>query len=58
MKSSIKYLFSKCDQIRSFLRIWPNFTKETLTGKLHFLCSDYISNTIFYLPFKGTLMQI
>ena len=40
-----------------FLRIWPNFTKETLTGKLHFLCSDYISNTIFYPPFNFQIFK-
>ena len=32
MKFSIKYFFSKCDQIRS--------TEEILNGKLHFLCSQ------------------
>ena len=33
MKFFIKDFFSKCDQIRSFLK------KEILYGKLHFLCS-------------------
>ena len=32
MKFSIKYFFSKCDQIRTF-------TGKTLKGKLNFLCS-------------------
>ena len=30
MKSSIKDFFSKCDQIRSFLRIWSHLLKESL----------------------------
>ena len=38
MKFSIKDFFSKCDQIRSFLRIFFTFTEETLNGKLQFLC--------------------
>ena len=39
MKFSIKDFFSKCDQIRSFLRILFKFTEEIINGKLHFLCS-------------------
>ena len=30
MKFSIKDLFSKSDQIRSFLRIWPDLLKKSL----------------------------
>ena len=30
MKFSIKAFFSKCDQIRSFLRIWSNLLKKSL----------------------------
>ena len=30
MKFSIKYFFSKCDQIRSFLRIWADLLKKPL----------------------------
>ena len=29
MKFSIKYFFSKCDQIRSFLRIWLHLLKKS-----------------------------
>ena len=36
MNFSIKDFFSKCDQIRSFLRIWSHLLKKSL-GKLHFL---------------------
>ena len=39
MKFSMKDFFSKCDQIRSFLRIWSHLLKKILNGKLHFLCS-------------------
>ena len=51
MKFSINDFFSKCDQIRSVLRIWSHslknadlvtFTQEILNGKLHFLCSDML----------------
>ena len=31
MKFSIKGFFSKCDQIRSFLRIWSYLLKKSLT---------------------------
>ena len=30
MKFSIKDFFSKCDQIRSFQRIWSHFLKKSL----------------------------
>ena len=30
MESSIKDFFSKCDQIRSFLRIWSHLLKKSL----------------------------
>ena len=42
MKLSIKDLFSKCDQIHSFLQFLADlvtFTEEILNEKLHFLCS-------------------
>ena len=32
MKFSIKDFFSKCDQIRSFLRIWSHLLKKSLMG--------------------------
>ena len=46
MKFSIKHFFSKCDQIRSFLRIWSRLLKKSLSGKLHFLYSVKYSNHI------------
>ena len=40
MKFSIKYFFSKCDQVRSFLRIW-----------LHLLKKSFMENFIFCAVF-------
>ena len=36
IKFSIKDLFSKCDQIRSFLRIWSHLPKKSLKKNLFF----------------------
>ena len=36
MKFSIKDSFSKCDQIRSFLRIWSHLRKKSLMKNLIF----------------------
>ena len=36
MKFSIKDFFSKCDQIRSFCRIWPHLLEKILYGRFHF----------------------
>ena len=36
MKFSIKHVFSKCDQIRSFLWIWSHLLKKTLMKNLIF----------------------
>ena len=40
-KFSIKEFFSKCDQIRRFLRIWSHLLKESLMDNFIFLCSVY-----------------
>ena len=37
MKFSIKDLFSKCDQIRSFLWIWSHLQKKSLMEIFDFL---------------------
>ena len=37
MKFPIKDFFSKCDQIRSFLRIWSNLLKKFLMENVIFL---------------------
>ena len=39
MKFSIKNFFSKCDQIRSLLRIWSHLLKKSLIENFIFLCS-------------------
>ena len=41
MKFSIKDFFSKCEQIRSFLRIWSRLLKESLMENFIFLCSEW-----------------
>ena len=40
MKISIKDFFSKCDQIRSFLRIWSHLLKESVMENFIF-CAVY-----------------
>ena len=42
MKFSIKYVFSKCDQIANLI----TFTEEMLNKKLYFLCSARTDNRI------------
>ena len=41
MKFSIKYFFSKCDQICRKLDL-VRFTEEIFKGKLYFLCSEWL----------------
>ena len=41
MKFSIQDLFSKCEQIRSFLRIWSQLLKKSSMEKFIF-CAEYI----------------
>ena len=36
MKLSIKNFFSKCDHIRSFLRMWSHLLKKSLTENFIF----------------------
>ena len=36
IKFSINHFFSKCDQIRSFLRIWSHLRKKPLTENFNF----------------------
>ena len=40
MKFSIKDFFSKCDQIRSLLRIWSNLLKKSLMENFIFCAVD------------------
>ena len=46
MKFSIKDFFSKYEQIRSFLRIWPHFLKKSLMENFIF-CAVSIT-LLFY----------
>ena len=41
MKFPIKEFFSKCDQIRSFLRIWSHLLKKSLIEKFIILCIKF-----------------
>ena len=43
MMFSIKDLFSKCDQNRSFLRIWSHLLKRSLTENFIFNAVNIIS---------------
>ena len=44
MKFPIKDFFSKCDQIRSFLRIWSHLLKKSLTDNIIFLQYDKLKD--------------
>ena len=48
MKFSIKDLFSKCDQIRSKLRIWSHLLKESLMENFIFCAVSFINSYINY----------
>ena len=43
--------FSKCDQIRSLLRIWSHFLKKSLMESFIFLCSSWsqLNNELIFL---------
>ena len=47
MKFYIKDLFSKCDQIRSFLRIWSHLLKKSLVQNIFcaVTVSDWMAGT-------------
>ena len=49
MKFSIKDFLSKCDQIRSFLRIWSHFLKKSLMENFVVLYSLYEGSLNFVL---------
>ena len=50
MKFSIKDFFSKCDQIRSFLRIWSHLLKKFLMENFIF-CAVLKKNQSYYLRY-------
>ena len=43
IKFSIKDFFSKCDQIRSFLRIWLHLLEKSLMENVILLCSVWMN---------------
>ena len=43
MKFPIKDFFNKCDQIRSFLRIWSHLLKKCLMGNYIFCAVNYVA---------------
>ena len=49
MKFSIKDFFGKCDQIRSFLRIWSHLLKKSLMENFIF-CTVNVSGLMKHLP--------
>ena len=51
MKFSIKYFFSKCDQIRSFLRIWLHLLKKSLMKNFIFCAANVTKSAGNYLVF-------
>ena len=44
MKFSIKDFFSKCDEIRSFLRIWSHLLKKSLMENFIFCAVEHKLN--------------
>ena len=50
MKFSIKDLFSKCDQIRIFLRIWSHLLKKSLMENFIFCVVEFF--ILFFLIFE------
>ena len=58
MKFSIKDFFSKCAQIRSFLRIWSHLLKKSLMENYIFLCSDNLGKNIEDKSKKSPLLNL
>ena len=44
MKFSIKDFFTRCDQIRSFLRIWSHLLEESLTENFIFCVVSHLES--------------
>ena len=55
MKFSIKNFFSKCDQIRSFLRIWSHLLKKSLMENFIFFSSVPACATTWFWPLPSNL---
>ena len=55
MKFSVKDFFSKCDQIRSFLRIWSHLPKKSLMENFIFCAVYSLEKKIIGLATPGNL---
>ena len=64
MKFSFTVLFSKCDQIRSFLRIWSHLLKKSVIGNFIFCAVNKINNVhlkalrTVYFDYKSTFQEL
>ena len=56
MKFSIKGFFSKCDQIRSFLRIWSHLLKKFLMENFIF-CALQSRTNLYETAKKGLALR-
>ena len=56
MKFFFKDFFSKCDQIRSFLRIWSHLLKKSLMKNIIFCAVNTPENQSFSDDFSGYKM--
>ena len=52
MKFFIQDFFSKCDQIRSLLRIWSHLLKKSLMENLTF-CKRYFQNALIMIMYQS-----
>ena len=52
MKFSMKYFFSKCDQIRGLLRIWSHLLKKSLMKNFIFCATTFFTFITFNNFFK------
>ena len=52
MKFSIEDFFSKCDEIRSFLRIWPHLLEKSLMENFTFCAVLNSVETVVYHKFQ------
>ena len=59
MKFSIKYFFSKCDQIRRRLRIWSHLLKKFLIENFTFCAvSFHITTRLYKKNWVGEILEV
>ena len=58
MNFSIKGFFSKCDQIRSFLRIWSQLPKKSLKENFIFCAVSLSCMYMIYLLFSRGMYEV